>query len=90
MDCISETEVGNSDHLPLLCEILNIVLLISERAGGRCEMYSLKLFTTVLRISVSKHAQALTHRVSKQCQLKSIRVHLSHRCRAMTVLVHGL
>lgn len=59
MDCISETEVGQSDHLPLLKEVLSGVLLITERAGNTCAEHSLKLFTVVLRLSASKHAQTL-------------------------------
>lgn len=65
MNCISEAEVSKSDHLPLLNEVLNGILLLTERAGDTCEKYSLKLFTAILRVSASKHAHTLSGMVRK-------------------------
>ena len=42
-----------SEYLPLLEEILDAILFIMDRASDNCHKYILKLFTVVLRLSIS-------------------------------------
>ncbi len=63
MEGVNETEVGESEHLPLLEELLDVILFIIDRAQEDCERYSLPLFTVSLRLFSSKYSQSLSEKV---------------------------
>ena len=64
MECVCEPEVSQSDHVPLLRELLNGVMVIVQAAGNLCKELSLNLFTVILRVRASKHSEELNNYVS--------------------------
>ena len=61
---MSESEVGQSQHLPLIQQLLDCVNAITNAASGTCHLHSTALFSVFLRISASQHALALKTQVS--------------------------
>ena len=61
--CLSEPEVGQSEHLPLLQELLSAVIVVTQQAKQESKAYSLELFTITLRVSASNHADSLGTKV---------------------------
>ena len=61
--CISEPEVGQSEHLPLLQELLDAVMVTTQQTKQECQTHSLQLFTIILRVSASNHAESLGTKV---------------------------
>ena len=62
-ECVSEAEVGQSESLPLLEQLLQCVTAIISAAGHTCHLYSAALFSVLLRIAASHHAVALKSQV---------------------------
>lgn len=55
-ECLAEPEVGQSEHLPLLRQLLGCVSAVTMAAGESLPQHSLLLFTVLLRIAASRHA----------------------------------
>ncbi len=67
MDCLSEPEVSQSEHTPLLEELLDAVKVVITHLGDVSEKYSLQLFTIVLRVSSSSCIQSInTNKVCRE------------------------
>ncbi len=66
MKCLSEPEVGQSEHLPLLQELLCAVITVTQQAKQETKTYSLELFTIILRVSASNHADSLDRKVQME------------------------
>ena len=62
-DCVSEPEVGQSESLPLLEQLLQCVTAITSAAVRTCRMHSAALFCVLLRIAASRHALTLGSQV---------------------------
>lgn len=63
-DCVSENEVGQSEHLPLLQQLLSCVNAITSAAANDCHLHSAALFCVFLRVSASRHTLTLRTQVS--------------------------
>ena len=59
-----EPEASQSEHVPLLQQLLSGVLAITTASGESCGELSLRLFTIILRVSASKHFAELRDLVS--------------------------
>lgn len=64
-ECVSESEVGQSESLPLLQQLLNCVIVITTAAGDTCHLHSAALFSVLLRIASSRHAPTLKSQVAQ-------------------------
>ena len=62
-DCVSEPEVGQSENLSLLEQLLHCVTAITSAAARTCHMRSSALFSVLLRIAASRHALTLGSQV---------------------------
>ena len=62
---MSESEVGQSESLPLLEQLLNCVIVITTAAGDTCHLHSAALFSVQLRIASSRHAPTLKSKVTQ-------------------------
>lgn len=74
VDCLFEPEVGHSEHLPLLKELLDAVVVVTQQSRQDSRKYSLKLFMVILRVSASNHAQSLTVKVSNRVFVSFLRL----------------
>lgn len=54
-ECVAESEVGQSESLPLLQQLLHCVTAITIAAAHTCHLHSAALFSVLLRISASRH-----------------------------------
>jgi dynein assembly factor 5 len=64
-ECVSANEVGQSESLPLLQQLLNCVTAIVNAAATNCHFHSTALFSVLLRIAASRHALSLKFQVEK-------------------------
>ena len=64
-ECVSANEVGQSESLPLLQQLLNCVTAIVNAAATNCHFHSTALFSVLLRIAASRHALSLKFQVCK-------------------------
>lgn len=53
-ECLAEPEVAQSQHVPLLRELLGCVRACVMAAGASCSEHSLRLFSVLLMVSSSK------------------------------------
>ncbi len=58
-ECLSEPEVSESEHVPLLRQLLQCVLATTRAAGESCPQHSLRLFSVLLRVAASRHLEQL-------------------------------
>jgi dynein assembly factor 5 len=71
-DCVSEPEVGQSESLPLLEQLLQCVTAITSAAVRTCRMHSAALFCVLLRIAASRHALTLGSQVDNALELLAV------------------
>lgn len=92
-ECVSASEVGQSESLPLLEQLLNCVTAIITAAATNCHLHSSALFSVLLRISASRHALSLKLQVScgPSCYqlLVLSHVHIFSKCVLATIFVTG-
>ncbi|XP_064394922.1 dynein axonemal assembly factor 5-like [Halichondria panicea] len=65
VDCLSEPEVGQTEHTPLLRELLLAVGVVTEAAIVLTRDLSFKLFTVTLRAEASNQASALRGEIDR-------------------------
>ncbi len=65
VDCLSEHEVGQTEHTPLLRELLLAVGVVTEAAIVLTRELSFKLFTVTLRAEASNQAPALRGEIDR-------------------------
>lgn len=58
-ECLSEPEVSESEHTPLLHQLLQCVLATTNASGDSCPQHSLRLFSVLLRVAASRHLEHL-------------------------------
>ena len=61
--CLAEPELSQTEHLPLLQQLLLAVTTATVASGDSCSEHSLKLFTVLLRLSASSHVEQLREEV---------------------------
>ena len=64
MSCLCEPEVAQTEHVPLLRELLTGVAMVIETAAQLSGQLSFSLFIVTLRVEASRHAPALKNEVS--------------------------
>ena len=64
VECLAETEVSQSEHLPLFQQLIACVAAVIEASSDSCSEQSLLLFTIIQRVKGSKHAEILQSEVS--------------------------
>ncbi len=69
--CLSEPEVGQTEHTALLRELLLAVRVVIDAATQLDEKLSFKLFTVVLRAEASNQASALRGEIDAVLSLLS-------------------
>ena len=62
-ECVSSSEVGQTESLPLLQQLLGCVIAITSASGPDCHLHSAPLFSTLLRIAASRHSPTLKTQV---------------------------
>lgn len=58
-ECLSEPEVSESEHTPLLHQLVQCVLATTNASGDSCPQHSLRLFSVLLRVAASRHLEHL-------------------------------
>ena len=62
-ECLAEPEVSQSEHLPLLRQLLHCVMAAIKVSGETLPQHSFRTFTVLLRIAASKHMEHLKPQV---------------------------
>ena len=62
-ECIAEPEVSESEHIPLLCQLLQCVTAATRAAGDSCAQHSLRLCSVLLRIAASSYVEQFMMKV---------------------------
>ena len=65
-ECISEIDVNQTDHLPLLQQLVRCVCAIISSSLDKSKMLSACLFTILLKIAATKHGQSLEKQVKQK------------------------
>lgn len=63
-ECLAETEVSQSEYLPLLRQLITCIAAVIEASTDMCSELSLILFTIILRVRGSKHVEHLQQEAS--------------------------
>ena len=54
-ECLAEPEVSQTEHAPLLLQLLSCVSAIIDTVGESCTPVSHLIFTILLRVAASRH-----------------------------------
>lgn len=55
VECLAEPEVSQTEHAPLLLQLLSCVSAIIDTVGELCTSVSHLIFTILLRVAASRH-----------------------------------
>ena len=64
VSCLCEPEVAQTEHVPLLRELLTGVAMVTEIGAQLSSQLSFSLFIVTLRVEASRHAPTLKSEVS--------------------------
>ena len=64
IECLAEAEVSQTEHLPLLKELISCVAAVVQTLNDACAEHSLLLFTVIQRVKGSRHSDSLQQEAS--------------------------